>query len=143
MAPHTITPAVGEFPRACHHFKRRRRWAGVKGNTRNGCHFPKRLSPRRLGMVREDTGILTEGATCAWRAAEEAIGFTRVRVHSGMAADWADLVSSHAKLVEVYSQKVISGSKTKVGNTLGSLQVPWDETHSGYSFPGRSKTVRF
>ncbi|GFW37155.1 uncharacterized protein TNCV_5020531 [Trichonephila clavipes] len=28
-------------------------------------------------MVREDTGGLSEGATCAWIAADEAVGFTR------------------------------------------------------------------
>ncbi|GFT94579.1 hypothetical protein TNCV_3266761 [Trichonephila clavipes] len=32
-----------------------------------------------------------------------------VAIHSGMAADWADLVSSYAKSVKVYSQKVVSG----------------------------------
>ncbi|GFW38107.1 hypothetical protein TNCV_835461 [Trichonephila clavipes] len=32
-----------------------------------------------------------------------------VAIHSGMAAEWAGLVSSQAKPVEVYSQKVMSG----------------------------------
>ncbi|GFT75703.1 hypothetical protein TNCV_4598891 [Trichonephila clavipes] len=33
-----------------------------------------------------------------------------VAIHSGMAAEWSGLVNSHAKPVEVYSQKVMSGS---------------------------------
>ncbi|GFT26555.1 hypothetical protein TNCV_3603991 [Trichonephila clavipes] len=34
-------------------------------------------------------------------------------------------------------------SPTKVGNRLGSLQVPWDWAHSGQSFLWLSKTLRF
>ncbi|GFW44141.1 uncharacterized protein TNCV_3855021 [Trichonephila clavipes] len=30
-----------QFPRARHHFKRRHRWGGVKGSTRNGLRDPK------------------------------------------------------------------------------------------------------
>ncbi|GFW09928.1 uncharacterized protein TNCV_4252571 [Trichonephila clavipes] len=78
MAPHTITPAVGvfhptavQFPRAGHHSKRRRRWVGAKGSTRNGSRDPKCPSARRLRMVREDTGAPNEGATCAWMADDE------------------------------------------------------------------------
>ncbi|GFT53786.1 uncharacterized protein TNCV_741261 [Trichonephila clavipes] len=44
-----------EFPRARHHSKRRCRWVGVKGSTRNGRCDPKCPSARRLRMVREDT----------------------------------------------------------------------------------------
>ncbi|GFV44659.1 uncharacterized protein TNCV_212131 [Trichonephila clavipes] len=122
MAPHTITPAVGEvchykakaglrrsprglhtrtrlssllrlnlgsslkttwllsaaiqFPRTWHHFKRGRRWVGVKGRTRNRHRDPKCPSARRLRMVREDTGTPFEGATCAWMAADEEVGCT-------------------------------------------------------------------
>ncbi|GFX25120.1 uncharacterized protein TNCV_2752951 [Trichonephila clavipes] len=57
--------AAVQFPRVWHHSKRR------------GRRDPKCPSARRLRMVREDTGIPTEGATCAWMAADEAIGCTR------------------------------------------------------------------
>ncbi|GFY01052.1 uncharacterized protein TNCV_5075201 [Trichonephila clavipes] len=66
-----------QFPRARHHSKRRRRWVGVKGSTRNGCRDPKCPSARRLRMVREDSGAPSEGATCSWTAADEAISCTR------------------------------------------------------------------
>ncbi|GFT91169.1 uncharacterized protein TNCV_4044101 [Trichonephila clavipes] len=94
MTPHTITPAVGavcrckakaglrcsprvHFPCERHYSKRRRRWVGVKGSTRNGRRDFKCPSARRLRMVREDTGASSEGATCAWMAADEAVGCTR------------------------------------------------------------------
>ncbi|GFU62130.1 uncharacterized protein TNCV_2886471 [Trichonephila clavipes] len=64
-----------QFPREHHHFKRRRRWMGVKGSTRIGHHDPKCPSARHLRMVREDIWTLSEGATCAWIAVEA------VRVH--------------------------------------------------------------
>ncbi|GFW47999.1 hypothetical protein TNCV_2401861 [Trichonephila clavipes] len=50
-----------------------------------------------------------------------------VAIHSGMAADWVGVVSSHAKPVEVYSQKVMSGSQAKAGNSLSSHQVPREQ----------------
>ncbi|GFV86763.1 uncharacterized protein TNCV_3964931 [Trichonephila clavipes] len=53
------------FHRARHHSKRRRRWVGVKGSTRNRCRDPKCPSARCLRMVREDTGAPNEGVTCA------------------------------------------------------------------------------
>ncbi|GFU40563.1 uncharacterized protein TNCV_3229631 [Trichonephila clavipes] len=73
MAPHTITPAVRtvcrckakaglrrsprvQFPCARHHSKRRRRWVGVKGSTRNGLRDPK--CPSAI----EKTGTPSEGA---------------------------------------------------------------------------------
>ncbi|GFU70267.1 uncharacterized protein TNCV_904091 [Trichonephila clavipes] len=68
--------AAVQFPRARHHSKRRRRWMGVKGITRNGRHDPKCPSPRHLRLIREDTGVPSEGATCAWMAADEAVGCT-------------------------------------------------------------------
>ncbi|GFV93417.1 uncharacterized protein TNCV_1987331 [Trichonephila clavipes] len=66
-----------QFSSARHHFKRRRRCVGVKGSTRNGCRDPKCPSARRLSMVRGDTGAPSEGATCAWMAADEAVGCKR------------------------------------------------------------------
>ncbi|GFS76089.1 uncharacterized protein TNCV_4666851 [Trichonephila clavipes] len=42
---------------------------------RQGQH--KCPSARRLRMVQEDTGTPREGATCAWMAADEAVGCTR------------------------------------------------------------------
>ncbi|GFW19490.1 uncharacterized protein TNCV_1603841 [Trichonephila clavipes] len=65
------------FPRVGLHSKRRRRWVGVKGSTRNGHRDPKCPSVRCLRMVREDTGAPNKGATCAWMAADEAVGCTR------------------------------------------------------------------
>ncbi|GFT93519.1 uncharacterized protein TNCV_1852631 [Trichonephila clavipes] len=93
MAPHTIPPAVGDvcrckektglrrsprvkFPRGRHHSKWSYRWMGVKGSTSNGHRDPKCPSARRFGMVREDTRAFSEGATCAWMVADEAIGCT-------------------------------------------------------------------
>ncbi|GFY22838.1 uncharacterized protein TNCV_2180991 [Trichonephila clavipes] len=87
MTPYTITPAVRvvcrckakavQFPRAWHPSKRRRRWVGVMGSTRNGHHDPKCPKTRRLRMVREDTGAPNEGATCAWMSTDEAVFCTR------------------------------------------------------------------
>ncbi|GFX82708.1 e3 ubiquitin-protein ligase RNF13 [Trichonephila clavipes] len=37
--------AAVQFPRAWHHSKRRRRWVGVKGSTRNGRRDPNVLQP--------------------------------------------------------------------------------------------------
>ncbi|GFV50712.1 uncharacterized protein TNCV_2213731 [Trichonephila clavipes] len=68
---------AGQFPRARHHSKRRRRWLGVKGSTSNGWREPKCPSARRLRQVQKDTGAPNEGATCAWMAADEAVGCTR------------------------------------------------------------------
>ncbi|GFW16966.1 uncharacterized protein TNCV_2760941 [Trichonephila clavipes] len=62
-----------QFPRARHHSKRMCRWVGVKGSTRNGRRDRKCPSARRLRMVREDTVVSSEGATCAWRAAKKAV----------------------------------------------------------------------
>ncbi|GFV33110.1 uncharacterized protein TNCV_509491 [Trichonephila clavipes] len=67
--------AAVQFPRARHHSKRRRQWVSVKGSTRNG-HRDPYPSARSLRMVREDTGAPSEGAICAWMAADEAVGCT-------------------------------------------------------------------
>ncbi|GFW86809.1 uncharacterized protein TNCV_2809641 [Trichonephila clavipes] len=69
-----------QLPRAWHHSKRRHRWVGVKGNTRNGRRDGKCHSARRLRMVREDTGASSEGATylsIGWRRMKQ----LAVRVH--------------------------------------------------------------
>ncbi|GFV06536.1 uncharacterized protein TNCV_2948581 [Trichonephila clavipes] len=54
---------------------------GVKGTTHNGppLHVigPKCPSARRLRMVREDIGALSEGPTCAWTVDDETVGCTR------------------------------------------------------------------
>ncbi|GFX23376.1 uncharacterized protein TNCV_4936911 [Trichonephila clavipes] len=65
--------AAVQFPRARHHFKRRRRWAGFKGSTRNRHRDLKCPSARRLRMIRKDTGAPSEGAACAWLAVDEAV----------------------------------------------------------------------
>ncbi|GFW69729.1 uncharacterized protein TNCV_1883731 [Trichonephila clavipes] len=64
--------AAIQFPRAWHHSKRRRRWVGVKGSTRNLRRDFKRPSARRLRMAREDTG-----AVPGWRPMKQ----LDVRVH--------------------------------------------------------------
>ncbi|GFX96591.1 uncharacterized protein TNCV_1442651 [Trichonephila clavipes] len=69
--------AAVQLPRAWHHSKRRRRWVGVKGSTRNGRRDPKCPTARRLRMVRVDTGAPNEGATCDWMEADEIVGWTR------------------------------------------------------------------
>ncbi|GFV34574.1 uncharacterized protein TNCV_1448801 [Trichonephila clavipes] len=69
--------AAVQFPHEWHHSKRRRRRVGVKGSPCNGHRDPKCPSTRRLRMVREDTEAPSEGATCAWIAADEAVGCTR------------------------------------------------------------------
>ncbi|GFX38768.1 uncharacterized protein TNCV_4748381 [Trichonephila clavipes] len=69
--------AAVQFSLARHHPKRRGRWVGIKGSTRNGRRDPKCPSARHLRMVREDTGASSEDATCAWMAADEAVGCTR------------------------------------------------------------------
>ncbi|GFU61017.1 uncharacterized protein TNCV_4436471 [Trichonephila clavipes] len=51
---------------------------GVKCSACNGLRDPKCPSARRLHMVRKDTWPLSEGDTCAWMAADEAVGCTRV-----------------------------------------------------------------
>ncbi|GFT27616.1 hypothetical protein TNCV_3569971 [Trichonephila clavipes] len=58
-----------DFSRVRQHSKRRRRWVGVKGSTRNGRRDPKCTSARCLRMVR-DTGTPNEGAIRAWMAAD-------------------------------------------------------------------------
>ncbi|GFV31406.1 uncharacterized protein TNCV_3932301 [Trichonephila clavipes] len=67
--------AAFQFPRAWHHSNRRHRWVDVKGSTRNGRRDPKCPLARCLCMIRENTG--SEGSTCAWMAADEAVGWTR------------------------------------------------------------------
>ncbi|GFY31558.1 uncharacterized protein TNCV_4694021 [Trichonephila clavipes] len=52
--------AATQFLRARHHSKRRRRWVGVKGSTRNGCRDPKCPLDRHLRIVREDAGAPSE-----------------------------------------------------------------------------------
>ncbi|GFV43729.1 uncharacterized protein TNCV_1271021 [Trichonephila clavipes] len=52
-------------------------WVAFKSSTRNGRHDPKCPSARCLRMVLEDTEAPSKGATCAWMAAYEAVGFTR------------------------------------------------------------------
>ncbi|GFS51164.1 uncharacterized protein TNCV_3532641 [Trichonephila clavipes] len=85
MAPHTITPAVGAVCRckakAGLSFLVRGTTpkGGVKGSTRIGRRDLKCPSARRLRMVREDTGAPNKGATCAWMAADEAVGCTTYR----------------------------------------------------------------
>ncbi|GFX41604.1 uncharacterized protein TNCV_3110001 [Trichonephila clavipes] len=52
-------------------------WVGVKGSTCRGSRDPTGPSARCPYMVLEDTGSPSEGASCAWMAAEEAVGYTR------------------------------------------------------------------
>ncbi|GFY14804.1 uncharacterized protein TNCV_648471 [Trichonephila clavipes] len=69
--------AAVQFPRAWYHSKWRRQCVGVNDSTRNERRDPKCPSARRVCMVREDTEAPSEGATCAWMVADEAIGCIR------------------------------------------------------------------
>ncbi|GFW70710.1 uncharacterized protein TNCV_2922651 [Trichonephila clavipes] len=69
--------AAVQFPRGRHHSKRRRRWVGIKGSTRDGHSDPKCPSVRRHCMDREDTRTPSEGASYASMAADETFGCTR------------------------------------------------------------------
>ncbi|GFX31543.1 uncharacterized protein TNCV_687911 [Trichonephila clavipes] len=66
--------AAVQFLRARHHTKRRHRWVGVKGSTRNGRRDPKCPSVRNLRLVREDTR--SDGVICAWMTTDEVVGCT-------------------------------------------------------------------
>ncbi|GFW26797.1 uncharacterized protein TNCV_3623331 [Trichonephila clavipes] len=82
--------AAVQFSRAWHHSKRRRRWVGVKGSTRNGRRDPKCPSARRLHMVREDTGVPNEVLPVPeWRPMKQ----LAVHVHflrcGGLLDDWS------------------------------------------------------
>ncbi|GFW07005.1 uncharacterized protein TNCV_3692011 [Trichonephila clavipes] len=68
--------AAVQFPRARHHSKLRHWWVGVKGIIRNGRHDPICPSARCLRMARENAVAPSEGATCAWMAATEAVSCT-------------------------------------------------------------------
>ncbi|GFW54443.1 DUF4817 domain-containing protein [Trichonephila clavipes] len=83
IAAHTMTPAVGAFPHAWHHSKRRCRLVGVKGSTRNGYIDPKCSSARRLRMVREDIRTPSEGAACIWMAADQEVGLESFKNDEG------------------------------------------------------------
>ncbi|GFW73823.1 uncharacterized protein TNCV_1542771 [Trichonephila clavipes] len=81
--------AADQFPHARHHTKRRRRCVDVKGSTRKRRRDHKCPSDRRFLTVREDRGTLTEGATSAWMAADEAVGCTRAFLPcGGLLGDW-------------------------------------------------------
>ncbi|GFW57743.1 uncharacterized protein TNCV_2926621 [Trichonephila clavipes] len=63
---------------------------GVKGSTRNGSRDPKCPSARSLRMVQGDTGAPSENATCAWMAADEAVGCMRAFLTMyGLLDDWS------------------------------------------------------
>ncbi|GFU00269.1 uncharacterized protein TNCV_802211 [Trichonephila clavipes] len=82
--------AAVQFPRARHHFKRRRQCVGVKGSTCNGHRDPECPSVKRLRMVREDTEAPSEGANCAWMLTAEAVGCTRAFLRcGGICDDWS------------------------------------------------------
>ncbi|GFW32523.1 uncharacterized protein TNCV_676811 [Trichonephila clavipes] len=82
--------AAVDFPRAWHHSKRKGRWVGVMGSSRNGRCDPKCPSARCLRMVREDTGGPNKGTTCTWMAADKGVGcivhFLRC---GGLLDDWS------------------------------------------------------
>ncbi|GFW99586.1 uncharacterized protein TNCV_3418191 [Trichonephila clavipes] len=80
-----IHSAAVQFPRELHHSKRRRRWLGIKGKTRNWPRDPNCPSDWHLRMVRKDTGVPNEGATCAWMAANEAV----VCTHAFLTMRWS------------------------------------------------------
>ncbi|GFV35507.1 uncharacterized protein TNCV_3205381 [Trichonephila clavipes] len=61
----------------------------VKGSTSNGRRDHKCPSARRLHMVREDTGALNEGATCAWPMEQLAVRMHFLRC-GGLLDDWSE-----------------------------------------------------
>ncbi|GFU65578.1 uncharacterized protein TNCV_635011 [Trichonephila clavipes] len=93
MEPHTITPAMGAVCNCKVKAGLRRSPPGLHTRTRLSSLLRLNLDsplkttwfhsaavqfpPRRLRMVREDTGVPGEGATCAWMAADEAVDCTR------------------------------------------------------------------
>ncbi|GFU58522.1 tudor domain-containing protein 5 [Trichonephila clavipes] len=64
-------PALAQY-----HSKRRHRGVSVIGNTRNGCCNTRCPSARRLAMVQEGTGARSEGVTCIWTVANQAVDST-------------------------------------------------------------------
>ncbi|GFX42969.1 uncharacterized protein TNCV_4058921 [Trichonephila clavipes] len=92
MALHTITSAVGAVCRCKAKAGLRRSPRGLRTRTRLTSLLRLNLDsslkttwfysaavqflPRRLRTVREDAGALSETATCAWMAADEAVGCT-------------------------------------------------------------------
>ncbi|GFX87671.1 uncharacterized protein TNCV_2465641 [Trichonephila clavipes] len=70
--------AAVKFHRGWHHSKQRCCWVGVMSSARNVRRDPICPLPRRLRMVREDTGAPSEGATCAWMGMMKQLA---VRVH--------------------------------------------------------------
>ncbi|GFY23269.1 uncharacterized protein TNCV_3939651 [Trichonephila clavipes] len=60
-----------------HHSKRRRRLLGVIISTRNGRRVNRCPSARRFAMIRKDTVVCSEGATCVWTVSNEAVGSSR------------------------------------------------------------------
>ncbi|GFU65444.1 uncharacterized protein TNCV_633671 [Trichonephila clavipes] len=80
--------AAVQFPRARHLSKRRRRWVGVKGSSRNGRRDRKCSSAMCLRMVPEDTGGPSEGTAYAWMAIDEVVHVHFLR-HGGLIDDWS------------------------------------------------------
>ncbi|GFU81714.1 uncharacterized protein TNCV_3086261 [Trichonephila clavipes] len=97
--------AAVQFPCAQHHSKRRRRWVGVKGSTRNGRRDLKCSSARHLCIFREDTGAPSEGATCARMVADEKVGW-KVFLTTPVVEDWQPPSVSDEKITKM--RKLIS-----------------------------------
>ncbi|GFW80005.1 uncharacterized protein TNCV_984141 [Trichonephila clavipes] len=82
--------ATVQFPRTRHHSKRRRRWMGVKGSTRNGWRDPKCPSARHLRMVREDTGPLVKMIPVpVWQPMKQLAVLVHFRQYGGLLEDWS------------------------------------------------------
>ncbi|GFW19513.1 uncharacterized protein TNCV_1604051 [Trichonephila clavipes] len=83
--------AAVQFLRVGLHFKRRRRWVGVKGSTRNGHRDPKCPLVRCLRMVREDTGAPNKGVTCVsgWRPMKQLAVCVYFLRCGGLLDDWS------------------------------------------------------
>ncbi|GFX09502.1 hypothetical protein TNCV_4698881 [Trichonephila clavipes] len=74
-----------------------------QGCTHNKRSYPKCPSAMRLRMVREDTKAPSEGATCAWMAADKAVGCTKVTLKDQTATV---LMTSRKDGILCYSQWV-------------------------------------
>ncbi|GFU40045.1 uncharacterized protein TNCV_3348061 [Trichonephila clavipes] len=92
-----------------------RRWVGVKGSTRHGRRDRKCPSAKRLHIVRENTGASSEGATCAWMAADEAAGCTRAFITTWLSSRRLGVKTSEPGLEDVLSLVLVK--VTYLGST--------------------------
>ncbi|GFX00275.1 e3 ubiquitin-protein ligase RNF13 [Trichonephila clavipes] len=107
MAPHSITPAVGaaycckpkaiwfrfaivQVPRACHHSKRKHRWVGVKGSTRNEATIPNVPQPGTFVWFEKIQGPLEKVLPVpGWRPMKQLVARVHFVICGGLLEDWS------------------------------------------------------